>query len=49
MEALFLYLKYVDDNGYYFDNCYDNNKKRIMIIMEMILLFFACKTHETAN
>ena len=28
MEALFLYLKYVDDNGYYFDNGYDNNKQK---------------------
>ena len=28
MEALFLHLKYVDDNGYYFDNGYDNNQQK---------------------
>ena len=31
--------KYVDENGYYFDNGYDNNKQRIMVIMKMVMIF----------
>ena len=28
LEAMFLHLRYVDDNGYYFDNGYNNKKQK---------------------
>ena len=50
MEALFLHLKYVDDNGYYDDDGYDNNNKTNDDNFEDgdDFVIFCIKHHETA-